>query len=52
MAFLDKPSGTEKELDNRIASFFMNVLRIRNANDPDASGAIKEGAVKATFARD
>ncbi len=48
MAFLDKQSGTEKGLDNRVASFFMNVLKIRNANAPDASGAMKEGNVNYT----
>lgn len=45
LAVLDKVTGTEKGLDNRIASFLANELKIRNANTPDASGSIKEGEV-------
>jgi hypothetical protein len=48
MAFLDKQSGTEKGIDNRVASFFMNVLKIRNSNVPDAAGLMKEGVVNYT----
>jgi hypothetical protein len=48
MAVLDKKTGTEKGLDNRVASFLENVLKIRNANAPDASGSMKEGEVKYT----
>jgi hypothetical protein len=46
MAVLDKQSGTEKGFDNRVASFLMNGLKIRNANAPDAVSPMKEGKVK------
>jgi hypothetical protein len=45
MALLDKQSGSEKGLADRVASFFANALKIRNANAPDASGSMKEGEV-------
>ena len=45
MAVLDKENGSEKGLVNRVASFFTNVLKIRNANTPDAAGLMKEGVV-------
>jgi hypothetical protein len=48
MAVLDKQSGTEKGLDNRVATFLMNELKFRNSNAPDASGSMKEGEVKYT----
>ena len=48
IAVLDKQTGTEKGLDNRVASFLANVLKIRNANAPDASGSMKEGEVNYT----
>jgi hypothetical protein len=48
MAVLDKQSGTEKGLDNRVTSFLMNVLKFRNSNAPDASGSMKEGKVNYT----
>jgi hypothetical protein len=48
MAVLDKKTGTEKGLDNRVASFLENVLKIRNSNAPDASGSMKEGVVNYT----
>jgi hypothetical protein len=48
MAVLDKKTGTEKGLDNRVASFLENVLKIRNSNAPDASGSMKEGMVNYT----
>ena len=48
IAVLDKQTGSEKGLDNRVASFLANVLKIRNANAPDASGAMKEGEVNYT----
>jgi hypothetical protein len=48
MAVLDKKTGTEKGLDNRVASFLENVLKIRNSNAPDASGSMKEGVVSYT----
>ncbi len=48
IAILDKETDTEKGLDNRVASFLANVLKIRNANAPDASGSMKEGEVNYT----
>jgi hypothetical protein len=48
MAVLDKQSGTEKGLDNRVTSFLMNEVKFRNSNAPDASGSMKEGEVKYT----
>jgi hypothetical protein len=48
IAVLGKQTGTEKGLDNRVASFLANMLKIRNSNAPDASGAMKEGAVNYT----
>jgi hypothetical protein len=48
IAVLDKQTGTEKGFENRIASWLTNVLKIRNSNAPDASGAIKEGEVNYT----
>jgi hypothetical protein len=48
IAVLDKQSDTEKGLSNRVASFLMNVLKIRNSNAPDATGSMKEGEVKYT----
>ena len=48
MAVLDKQNGTEEGLDNRLASFLMNALKIRNSNAPDAAGLMKEGEVNYT----
>ena len=48
LAVLSKETGSEKGLVNRAASLFENVVKIRNANAPDASGAMKEGAVNYT----
>jgi len=48
MAVLDEQTGTDKGFDNRIASFLVNALKIRNANAPDAAGAMKEGNVNYT----
>ncbi len=45
IAVLDEQTGTEQGLDNRIASFFLNVVKIQNSNTPDASGSTKDGAV-------
>ena len=45
MAVLDKETGSEKGLVNRVASFFTNVLKIRTANTPDAAGLLPEGVV-------
>jgi hypothetical protein len=48
IAILDKQTGTEKGLNNRVASFLANALKIRNSNTPDASGSMKEGNVNYT----
>jgi hypothetical protein len=48
IAVLDKQTGSEKGFDNRVASFFANELKFRNANAPDASGSMKEGKVNYT----
>jgi len=48
IAVLNKQTGSEKGLGNRVASLFENMVKIRNANAPDASGAMKEGEVNYT----
>ena len=48
LAFLDKKTGVETGLDNRIASFLANVLKIRSSNGPDVTGVSKEGVVNYT----
>jgi hypothetical protein len=48
IAVLDKLTGSEKALGNRVASLFENVVKIRNAKAPNASGAMKEGEVNYT----
>jgi hypothetical protein len=48
IAILDKQTGTEKGLNNRVSSFLANVFKIRNSNAPDASGSMKEGEVNYT----
>ena len=48
IAVLDKQTGTEQGLDNRVASFFLNALKIQHSNAPDASGSMKDGAVNYT----
>jgi hypothetical protein len=46
MAVLDKRTGDEEGIDNRVASFFLNVFKIRNANGISQSGVMKEGEVE------
>jgi hypothetical protein len=48
IAVLDKQTDTEKGLGNRVTSFLANLLKIRSANLPDASGSMKEGVVNYT----
>jgi hypothetical protein len=48
IAVLDKQSGNEKGLADRVASFFANVLKIRNANTPEGAGSSKTGEVNYT----
>jgi hypothetical protein len=48
VAILDKQTGSEKGFDNRVTSLLANVLKVRNANAPDASGSMKEGKIEYT----
>jgi hypothetical protein len=48
IAVLDKKTGTEEGFDNRVVSFLANLLKVRNANSPDASGPMKEGKIDYT----
>ena len=48
LALLNKQTGSAKGINNRVISFFTNVLKIRNSNAPDASGSMKEGEVNYT----
>jgi hypothetical protein len=48
IAVLDKRTGSKNGLDSRIASFLANELKIRSANVPNATGAVKAGEVKYT----
>jgi hypothetical protein len=48
IAILDKQTGSQEGLDNLIASFLANQLKIRSSNAPDASGLMKAGEVKYT----
>jgi Domain of Unknown Function (DUF748) len=50
IAVLDKQTGSEKGLENRLASLLANKLKIRNSNTPDASGSVKLGEVNYTRA--
>jgi len=45
IAVLDKSTGSEKGLDNRIASFLANQFKIRGTNSPEASAPMKVGRV-------
>jgi hypothetical protein len=45
IAVLDKKSGSEKGLDNRVVSLLANVMKIRNSNTSDS---MKEGKVNYT----
>jgi len=46
LAAIDKETGSEKGVTNRIASFIANTFKIRGTNVPDKSGSIKIGEVK------
>jgi hypothetical protein len=48
IALLEKQTDSEKGAANRVASFLINALKIRNSNASDASGAMREGEVKHT----
>ncbi len=45
IAMLDKKTGNENGLGDRVTSFFANVLKIRNANTPEALGSSRQGEV-------
>jgi hypothetical protein len=45
IAVLDKQTGSEKGFDNRVASFFANLLKIRSSNAPNNPVSMKEGKV-------
>jgi hypothetical protein len=48
IAVLDKQTGTENGLDNRIDSLLAKLLKIRHSNAPDDLGSMKVGEVKYT----
>jgi hypothetical protein len=48
IALLDKKTGNEKGLADRVASVFANVLKIRNANPSETLGSVKTGEVNYT----
>ncbi|MGA2079803.1 MAG: DUF748 domain-containing protein [Holophaga sp.] len=52
MAVLDRATGTEKGLGNRVASFLMNTFKLRHSNGLDAMGVVKVGKVDYRKKRD
>jgi hypothetical protein len=48
IAFLDKRIGSEKGIENRVASLLANALKIRKSNLPGASGTTRDGEVNYT----
>jgi hypothetical protein len=48
IALLDKQTGDETGLANRVASFLTNMLKVRKANTPEIPGSWKEGEVNYT----
>ena len=52
IAFLNRHTGSERGVFNRISSFITNALKIRRTNMPDKSGSMKIGAVNYTRKRD
>jgi len=48
IALLDKETGSEEGVGARVASFFANALKIRNANTSSGSGPRKDGDVNYT----
>lgn len=48
IAVLDQQTGTPTGLNHRVTSFLANLLKVRNANAPNAAGAMKEGKVDYT----
>lgn len=52
VAMLDRETGTEAGLDNRVVSWLANLLHVRASNDSTAMGTGKEGQVNYTRAPD
>jgi len=52
IAFLNRRTGSESGVFNRITSLLTNVLKIRGTNMPDKSGSFKIGEVKYSRKRD
>jgi hypothetical protein len=48
VAVLDKQTGTEQGLNNRVSSLYANTFKIRSSNAPDKAGSMKEGEVNYT----
>jgi hypothetical protein len=48
IALLDKQTGDDKGLNSRVASFFLNLVKIRSANTMDGTLPMKEGKVDYT----
>ena len=48
VALLDPDTGSAGRVDNLVASFLANVLKVRTANAPDATGSIREGVIAYT----
>lgn len=49
LAFLDKQTGSENGIDQRVLSFLAKELKFRGSNSPDGAGAMKEGKVDYTI---
>ncbi|MHB1309000.1 MAG: hypothetical protein ACYC23_18135 [Limisphaerales bacterium] len=48
VALLDPDTGSAGRVDNLVASFLANVLKVRTANAPDGTGSIREGVIDYT----
>jgi hypothetical protein len=52
IAIIDKRTGSENRIDDRISSLLANMLKIRSSNDPKLSGLSKVGEVNYTRKQD
>src|SRR5208283_4158942 len=52
IAFLNRRTGSERGVFNRITSFITNTIKIRRTNMPDKSGSMKIGEVNYKRKRD
>jgi hypothetical protein len=52
IAVINRRTGSERGVFNRITSFITNAMKLRRANMPDKSGSMKIGEVKYTRKRD